>query len=179
MSDPIGETEGYHQLPSRSIKAMYMGSAIIIAILTLFPIGYFCCIDRINGAYRSLLSISIIAIYAVCVAYLLAYPIVFFRHYRYRIGSDDLDVRRGVIFHSHAIVPVERIHQVQVTRGPIDRRFDLADVTVTTAGGQYTMVHLDVSEAEDIASKLDEIIVRLLKARDRCPNRSAIIRSHS
>ena len=65
------------------------------------------------------------------------------------------------------MVPIERIHQVDVSRGPINRAFGLADVMITTAGGSVTIDHLEEDVAEDIAGRLNQSVVRMLKERDR------------
>ena len=68
--------------------------------------------------------------------------------------------------HSHILVPVERIHQVEVVRGPINRMFGLSDVVVTTAGGTVKVQFLEDGVAETIADSLNESVIRLLKSRD-------------
>ena len=44
--------------------------------------------------------------------------------------------------------------------------FGLANVNITTAGGVSTLEYLDIETAESIASKLNECVVKMLKARD-------------
>jgi membrane protein YdbS with pleckstrin-like domain len=82
------------------------------------------------------------------------------------MDDDKVEIRRGIITITHSLVPIERIHQVQVAKGPINRMFGLANVNITTAGGIATMEYLDEEVAESIASKLNEYVVRLLKDRD-------------
>lgn len=47
--------------------------------------------------------------------------------------EDDLVVRRGVIVQRTSVVPYGRMQYVDVTAGPLDRRFGLATVTLHTA----------------------------------------------
>ena len=63
------------------------------------------------------------------------------------------------------MVPIERVHQVDVNVGPINRVFGLADVGITTAGGEVKIQFLKEDVAESIASKLNDKIVRMLKER--------------
>jgi len=161
-----GSETQYRRLPKRSLKAMYVSNgiaAIIIVVLLVLLLHYR---DEITDGFGGFL-IPVEIILVAAIIYLFVSPSVYYRYYRYSIDDDKLDVLSGVVFRTHDLVPVERIHQVNVTRGPIDRAFGLADVTVTTAGGTFTMKHLDDPEAEAIAAKLNDIIVRLLKARDR------------
>src|SRR5699024_10278208 len=48
--------------------------------------------------------------------------------------DDDLLIRSGAIFRSVHAVPYGRLQFVTVDQGPLQRKFDLADVTITTAG---------------------------------------------
>jgi hypothetical protein len=93
-------------------------------------------------------------------------PVVFYARYRYNVGADRIDVLRGVLIIRHVVVPIERIHQVEVTRGPINNMFGLANVTITTAGGISSIEYLELDEAESIADKLNEKIVSILKERE-------------
>lgn len=47
--------------------------------------------------------------------------------------EDDLLVRRGVLVRRVSLVPYGRMQYVDVVAGPVDRRFDLATVTLHTA----------------------------------------------
>ena len=105
-------------------------------------------------------------ILVILAIYFIAAPQVFYRRYRYRIDDEKAEIRRGVIVISHTLVPIERIHQVQVAKGPINRMFGLANVNITTAGGTAVLEYLDIETAESVATKLNECVVGLLKDRD-------------
>ncbi|MFA6710689.1 MAG: PH domain-containing protein, partial [Candidatus Methanomethylophilaceae archaeon] len=62
-------------------------------------------------------------------------------------------------------VPIERVHQVEVTRGPINNMLGLANVTVTTAGGTADIRFLEISEAERIAEELNSLINKIIGDR--------------
>jgi membrane protein YdbS with pleckstrin-like domain len=76
-------------------------------------------------------------------------------------------VRYGVLVIRHILVPIERVHQVEVSRGPVNSMLGLADVTITTAGGVAALNYLEIAEAEKVADLLNDLIGRLL--RDRRP----------
>ncbi|MCQ2079564.1 MAG: PH domain-containing protein [archaeon] len=99
------------------------------------------------------------------VAVTLVFPGIYHRHYRYMVTSDKVDVRRGVIFLRHTVVPIERIHQVNVTGGPFSRMFGLARVEVTTAGGTAHLEYLERDVADGIAEELNRTVDAILRAR--------------
>ncbi len=65
-----------------------------------------------------------------------------YRHWGYAMGSDRLRVVRGYMFYHDTIVPFGRIQHIDVDQGPIDRRYDLATLTVHTAGNHNSTVAL-------------------------------------
>lgn len=52
---------------------------------------------------------------------------------RYALRADDLIVVSGIMFRRLVVVPYGRMQLVDVTRGPIDRQFNLASVQLHTA----------------------------------------------
>jgi membrane protein YdbS with pleckstrin-like domain len=55
------------------------------------------------------------------------------RAWAYLEREDDLVVQRGVLVRRTSVVPYGRMQYVDVTAGPLDRRFGLATVTLHTA----------------------------------------------
>lgn len=65
-----------------------------------------------------------------------------YRHWGYDMGTDRLRIVRGYMFYRDTIVPFGRIQHIDVDQGPIDRRYDLATLTVHTAGNHNSKVAL-------------------------------------
>ena len=61
------------------------------------------------------------------------------------------------------IVPIERLHKLEISKGPIDQIFHVAKVTVTTAGGDVTLRFLEEEKAEKIAENLQKRINEIVK----------------
>lgn len=90
-------------------------------------------------------------------------PVVRFRRYRYLIADDRIEIIEGIIYIRRTIVPIDRIHQIDITRGPIDTRFGLAKVTVTTAGATASMRFLELDKAEAICETLNTVVTQKLR----------------
>ncbi|NLL94190.1 MAG: PH domain-containing protein [Thermoplasmatales archaeon] len=103
------------------------------------------------------------AILAIVAAYLVLGPVIYYRRYRYIIDGDKVDVRKGIIFIRRSLTPIERIHQVDVSRGPILSMLGLANVTITTAGGVASLSYLEIPEAERVAEELNALVMKILK----------------
>ena len=158
--------DGYRRLAPVSKKAMYIANVIAIVIVAAIFSTPFIWPD-VLGMWASPVQVLSVVIIVATAVYCLAAPEITYRRYRYRIDDEKAELRKGIVFITHTMVPIERIHQVDVSRGPINRAFGLADVMITTAGGSVTIEHLEEDVAEDIAGRLNQSVVRMLKERDR------------
>lgn len=100
---------------------------------------------------------------ALALAWAVFAPIVRFRRYRYKLAEDRIEIQEGIFYIRRTMVPIDRIHQIDIVRGPLDSRFGLAKVTVTTAGGTATMRFLELEKAEDICQTLNRTVTRKLR----------------
>lgn len=90
-------------------------------------------------------------------------PLVRFYRYLYAIDDECIDIKEGYFFVKRHIVPIERLHKLETAKGPIDRLFHVAKVTVTTAGGDVTIRFLDEEKAEMIAETLRQRINEIVR----------------
>lgn len=158
-------TDGYRRLVPSSKKSMYLFNGILLAFVTILAAVMVVFGLPEMGSEAMTAFILTVVLYALCAMYLLVAPIVFYNRYRYKIDADKAEIRRGVFWISHKMIPVERIHQVDVVRGPINRMFGLADVIITTAGGVAKIQYLEEDIAEEIVNNLNNTVVALLKDR--------------
>lgn len=60
----------------------------------------------------------------------------------YALEGDRLRVVRGLLFRSDTVVPFGRVQHIDVDRGPLERYFGLATITLHTAGTHNASVKL-------------------------------------
>ena len=158
--------EDYRTLNPKSKISMYIGYTIIFVILSVLFVYLRSYCAQIEGLsfFSYLIGIYFVGL-VIYLAYMIVAPLLYYRHFRYIITSEKIDVRYGVITIHHTVVPIERVHQVEVTRGPINNMLGLANVTVTTAGGTANIRFLEISEAERIAEELNRLINKIIEDR--------------
>ena len=152
--------DGYRVLNPSCLKSMYLSRAIGIVIMA--AVFYLIYIETLDTEWAAR---WLAVIFVILLVYSAIGPFVFYKRYRYRMDEDKIEVRRGILYITHLLVPVERVHQVDVRVGPINRIFGLADVGITTAGGEVSLQFLEEGVAEGIATALNDKIVRMLKER--------------
>ena len=73
------------------------------------------------------------------------------------MGADRLRVVRGIMFRSDTVVPFGRIQHIDVNQGPLQRLYDIATLTVHTAGTHNASVHLPGLANADAMAMREEI----------------------
>jgi membrane protein YdbS with pleckstrin-like domain len=86
-------------------------------------------------------------------------PRWWFRVHRWEVTDTAVYTRTGWFWQEWRVAPLSRIQTVDTRRGPLEQRFGLATVVVTTASarGAVTMPGLDHAVAADVAEQLTEI----------------------
>jgi membrane protein YdbS with pleckstrin-like domain len=86
-------------------------------------------------------------------------PLWRFRVHRWDLDSTAVYTRSGWLVQERRIAPISRVQTVDTYRGPLDRLFGLANVTVTTASsaGAVRIVALDADVADRVVGQLTDI----------------------
>ncbi|MGY0485862.1 PH domain-containing protein [Streptomyces sp. WG-D5] len=81
------------------------------------------------------------------------------RSWRYAERADDLLISRGILWHEETIVPYGRMQLVEVSSGPLERKFGLASLQLHTAAAatDATIPGLAPAEAERLRDRLTEL----------------------
>ena len=146
----------YEKLSKKAMGCMYVSTAIgtLIVLIALGCLNYFWFMKE---GWKLAMWISA-GFAAVCLVHMGISPFFRFHRYGYDINDECIDIREGYLFVARHIVPIERLHKLEVNRGPIDQMFGVAKVTVTTAGGDVVLRFLELEKAEQIAQYLQNRI---------------------
>lgn len=84
----------------------------------------------------------------------------------YLDGEEDLTIASGIMFRSVHTIPYGRVQSVKIGEGPVERRYGLATLTITTAagGGAETLPGLPKAEAERLRVLLADRGIELMAA---------------
>ena len=58
--------------------------------------------------------------------------LVYWRRFTFRVGTDELRIDSGLISRTHRSIPFDRVQDVDITQGPLQRLLGLASVTFDT-----------------------------------------------
>ncbi|MBY0290346.1 MAG: PH domain-containing protein [Mycobacteriaceae bacterium] len=142
--------------PSRKAPLVWaLGALIPWALLALAQLAWF-VVDHRTWWVHAVAAV----ITAMCVfLFVVVVPLWRFRVHRWEVSPDAVYTRSGWLVQERRIAPISRVQTVDTERGPLDRLFGLANVTVTTASsaGAVRIVALDVDVADRVVAQLTDI----------------------
>jgi membrane protein YdbS with pleckstrin-like domain len=142
--------------PSRKAPLVWgLGAAIPWGLLAIGQVVWFVIDPRLVRIHLLTAAVTVlgIAVFVVIV------PLWRYRVHRWDIGEQAVYTRTGWLVQERRIAPISRVQTVDTYRGPLDRVFGLANVTVTTASsaGAVRIVALDSDVADGVVAKLTDI----------------------
>ncbi len=143
-----------HQLDPRARTLWQLSGAIMTGIVLVIAalIGF--VLLRFTGAAP--VGVIGLGALAVIVSALWIWPIpqVEWRHWRYEIDEEEVDLQHGWLVVTRTLVPMAQIQHVDSRRGPLERRFGLATVILYTAAGANEIPALDDAVAGDVQGRI-------------------------
>jgi len=85
------------------------------------------------------------------------------RAYGYRLRADDLVFRRGILWQRQVAVPYGRMQLVDVTHGPLDRAFGIAQLKLVTAAASTGVVIPGLTQ--QAAERLRDTLIEVAETR--------------
>lgn len=139
----------------RLTALLWGGATLVVALGAAFLLAR-------SGAPPALPALAVVLTLAGVAATVLIVPDVQYRHWRYELREQEIDLQHGIITITRTLIPMARVQHVDTRRGPLDRRFGLAGLVLYTAAGASTIPGL----AEETAGHLRDRIAALANTRD-------------
>jgi len=95
-----------------------------------------------SGVYLALLG-GWLVLFGAAISFAYKWPELHHRHLRYRVDETGVRIRRGVWWRQVISIPTSRVQHTDVSQGPVQRSFELATLTVFTAGTEGASISLE------------------------------------
>ena len=158
---PPDAGEGDRALDPASVTAARLAGAIGMAVAAssaLAAILVAAVATPLSGLGAAVLGAAVLVLSAAGAAASYAWPAVRYRHVRYRLDAHGVTIRRGVVWRTVTSVPTSRVQHTDVSRGPLERYFDLATLVIHTAGTRDASVALSGLGHREAVALRDRLI---------------------
>jgi hypothetical protein len=124
----------------------------------LFGILIFVMVSRAPAWVTPLLSVVWLLLTLGLIWHTLRWPELAFKHTSYKIDALGIEIRRGVIWRTVVNIPRSRVQHIDVSQGPLERRFGLGTLAIYTAGTAHSMVALQGLEHTTALAVRDHLL---------------------
>ncbi len=126
-----------HPVDPRTVRVARMIGIPLTLLIAMAPVTFITIGWALGGipsvVYFSLLA-GFLTLLALAVSFAYKWPAARHRRLRYLVDEGGLRIRRGVFWRKVIWIPISRVQHTDVSQGPVQRSFELATLTVHTAG---------------------------------------------
>jgi membrane protein YdbS with pleckstrin-like domain len=148
VSDPAPVADGLdHQLDPRVIPLERITGGIFIGLISIgsaigLTVRLLAGDDPLPGAVSILLPILWLVFVGLGAWYAWRWPRRSYAHTFYRVDAQGIEMRRGVHWRVVINISRSRVQHIDVSQGPLERRFGLGTLVIYTAGTDHAKVEL-------------------------------------
>ena len=142
-----------NRISEKGLKVWRLYGIIQTGILLLLGIGAGVLAYIFEGPWWIY---AIAALVIVLFAYLFIYlfPKVRWMRWRYEVRESEIELQRGIFIVKRTLIPMVRVQHVDTAQGPILRKYNLAEITISTAATNHTIPALVMEEADELRSRI-------------------------
>ncbi|MDQ7129304.1 MULTISPECIES: PH domain-containing protein [Mammaliicoccus] len=140
-----------YRMDKKGMVVERIGSLITISILIIILIVMAVIFNLWwTTALKWFLLIPVALIVVIAIYGLIIQPYYMYRNFRYEINDDEINIKSGIFMIRETTIPMGRIQNVDLYEGFIMRKFNLANITLSTAGGNRMIQYLNKDKANRI-----------------------------
>jgi len=147
--------------PSPQFRKLYYIYLVLVILLVILP-WYIPALLSAPFQWKVAISIPLLAI-LIFIAYWIS---KYYDTVIYMLTENEIEWKKGVWFRNTAIVPYNRITNIEITQGPISRKLGIAALKIQTAGysAQQAGAELTIVGVEQFED-LKELIMDFVRAK--------------
>jgi len=147
VSEPDEVADGLdHQLDPRVIPMQRIAGGIFMAVVMLVALAGMIIVllvgDDLARWQRLLMPVGWLVLAAFAALFASRWPAIHYRHTAYRVDGRGIEIRQGVLWRVVIHVPRSRVQHIDVSQGPLERRYGLGTLVLYTAGTDHAKVAL-------------------------------------
>lgn len=140
-----------YRMDKKGMTVERIGSSITISIFIIILIVMFVIFELLwTDVSKWFLTIPIAIIFFISIYGLIIQPYYMYRNFRYEISDDEIYIKSGIFMIKETTIPMGRIQNVDLYEGFIMRKYNLANITLSTAGGNEMIQYLNKDKANKI-----------------------------
>ena len=145
-----------NRISEKGLKVWRLYGIIQTAIILLLAIGIGVLTYIFEWPWWIYAIASVVVIlFAFFFIYL--FPKVRWMRWRYEVRESEIELQHGLFIVKRTLIPMVRVQHVDTAQGPILRKYDLSEITISTAATNHTIPALVSDEADEMRSRISAL----------------------
>ncbi|MGE7666317.1 PH domain-containing protein [Ureibacillus composti] len=84
-------------------------------------------------------------------------PKIRWNHWRYEVREHEIEIQNGLFIVKRTLIPMVRVQHVDTAQGPILKKYDLSNISISTAATTHIIPMLITEDADRLRSRISEL----------------------
>jgi membrane protein YdbS with pleckstrin-like domain len=145
-----------NRISENGLKVWRLYGIIQTGLLLLVAIGVGVMVYIFEGPWWIYaVATAVVILFAYFFIYL--FPKVRWMRWRYEVRESEIELQHGIFIVKRTLIPMVRVQHVDTAQGPILRKYNLAEITISTAATNHTIPALVMEEADGLRSRISAL----------------------
>ena len=88
---------------------------------------------------------------------IILFPSIRWKIWRYEVREQEIEIQSGLFVVKRTLIPMVRVQHVDTEQGPILKKYNLANISISSAATTHTIPMLDLEDADALRMKISEL----------------------
>lgn len=145
-----------YQIPKKGLVVWRLyGLFITLLFLILACVCFF--LTRTFNWPSFIYYISIVVVLVVAITSIWLFPKIRWDHWRYEVREHEIEIQSGLFIVKRTLIPMVRVQHVDTVQGPILKKYDLSNISISTAATRHVIPMLVTDEADQLRARISEL----------------------
>lgn len=90
----------------------------------------------------------------IALLYIWLFPNIRWKIWRYEVREQEIEIQSGLFVVTRTLIPMVRVQHVDTAQGPILKKYNLANISISTAATVHTIPFLESEEADVLRARI-------------------------
>lgn len=145
--------EPMYQISRKGLTVWRLYGGITTLIVCLIAAGVSALVYFFDWMYWIYI-VAAFTVFVVGFLFVYLFPKIRWQRWRYEVREHEIEVQHGLFIVQRTLIPMVRVQHVDMVQGPFLKRYDLANISISTAATIHTIPALVVSEADTLRNRI-------------------------
>ena len=144
------------QLPKKAQKVWRLYGWIQTIILTILAAGLIFVTLKFNCP-QWMMYVAVGVVLLSIGFSIVIFPNIRWNIWRYEVREQEIEIQSGLFVVKRTLIPMVRVQHVDTEQGPILRKYNLANISISSAATTHTIPLLQLEDADMLRMKITEL----------------------